>query len=133
MTEWPTSYQMLCFVLCYTDPQVKVVGRPEGVQCARDILLSDLDSKSTRVTLKLDIQHSEHTHVIGKEGCNIKRGIVPVCQCVCLCVRVCGVCLHCMCVCVCVCVCLCVGVCVCVYVSVCGVYVCVFLNACVCI
>ena len=55
------------------DPHVKVVGRPEAVQRAREIILTDLDAKSSRITLKIDIPYSEHSHVIGKEGVNIKR------------------------------------------------------------
>ena len=33
----------------------------------------DLDAKSNRVTLKIDVPYAEHSHVIGKEGANIKR------------------------------------------------------------
>ncbi|KAL5479207.1 hypothetical protein EMCRGX_G022701 [Ephydatia muelleri] len=55
------------------DPHVKVVGRPEAVQKARERILTDLDAKSSRITLKIDIPYSEHSHVIGKEGVNIKR------------------------------------------------------------
>ena len=59
-----------------TDPQVKVIGNPSAVQKARELILADLDAKATRVTLKIDIPFSEHSHVIGKEGCNIKKGTV---------------------------------------------------------
>ena len=45
------------------------------MQKARELILADLDAKATRVTLKIDIPFSEHSHVIGKEGCNIKKGI----------------------------------------------------------
>lgn len=55
------------------DPHVKVVGRPEAVQSARERILTDLDAKTSRITLKIDIPCSEHSHVIGKEGINIKR------------------------------------------------------------
>lgn len=58
-----------------TDPQVKVIGNPSAVQKARELILADLDAKATRVTLKIDIPFSEHSHVIGKEGCNIKKGM----------------------------------------------------------
>eukprot|EP00731_Ephydatia_muelleri_P025842 Em0017g925a len=46
---------------------------PEAVQKARERILTDLDAKSSRITLKIDIPYSEHSHVIGKEGVNIKR------------------------------------------------------------
>ncbi|XP_064388717.1 protein bicaudal C homolog 1-B-like isoform X2 [Halichondria panicea] len=55
------------------DPQVKVLGLPASVQKARELILTDLDTKSSRVTLKIDIPCSEHSHVIGKEGANIKK------------------------------------------------------------
>ncbi|MEQ2307941.1 Protein bicaudal C 1 [Ameca splendens] len=35
--------------------------------------MSVLDTKSNRVTLKMDVSHTEHSHVIGKGGNNIKR------------------------------------------------------------
>ena len=41
---------------------------------ARDILLSDLDTKTNRVTLKINVAFGEHSHVIGREGANIKKG-----------------------------------------------------------
>ena len=52
-----------------------MVGLPVNVQRARELILADLDAKSERVTLKIDVPFSEHSHVIGKEGANIKRGI----------------------------------------------------------
>ncbi|CAI8029150.1 Protein bicaudal C homolog 1-B [Geodia barretti] len=55
------------------DPQVKVVGLPPNVQKARELILADLDAKSERITLKIDVPFSEHSHVIGKEGANIKK------------------------------------------------------------
>ncbi len=53
---------------------MKVVGTPSNIQRARELILEDLDAKSTRVTLKIDVAFSEHSHVIGKEGVNIKKG-----------------------------------------------------------
>ncbi|XP_076448600.1 protein bicaudal C homolog 1-like isoform X2 [Babylonia areolata] len=35
--------------------------------------MSILDTKSNRVTLKMDVSHTDHSHVIGKGGNNIKR------------------------------------------------------------
>ena len=51
-----------------------MVGLPANIQRARELILTDLDAKSTRVTLKMEIAFSEHSHVIGKEGINIKKG-----------------------------------------------------------
>lgn len=55
------------------DPQVKVVGVAANIQQAREMILADLDAKSTRITLKIEVAYSEHSHVIGKEGVNIKK------------------------------------------------------------
>ena len=56
------------------DPQVKIAGPLESVNKARDILLSDLDTKTNRVTLKINVAFGEHSHVIGREGANIRKG-----------------------------------------------------------
>ena len=53
---------------------MKVCGTPEAISEARDLVLVDLDTKSNRVTLKINIAYNEHSHVIGKEGTNIKNG-----------------------------------------------------------
>ena len=50
------------------------MGLPASVQKARELILADLDAKSERVTLKIDVSFAEHSHVIGKEGANIKKG-----------------------------------------------------------
>ena len=60
--------------LFLSDPQVKVAGPPDGVSKAKDAILEELDTKNNRVTLKINIANSEHSHVIGKEGCNIRKG-----------------------------------------------------------
>ena len=50
-----------------------MVGLPVNVQRAHELIL---DAKSERVTLKIDVPFTEHSHVIGKEEANIKRGSV---------------------------------------------------------
>ncbi|XP_067673320.1 protein bicaudal C homolog 1-B-like [Haliotis asinina] len=55
------------------DPHIKVVGYPEDVANAKDKIMAVLDTKSNRVTLKMDVSHTEHSHVIGKGGNNIKK------------------------------------------------------------
>ncbi|XP_052070430.1 protein bicaudal C homolog 1-A-like isoform X1 [Mytilus californianus] len=55
------------------DPHIKVVGYPEDVKSAKEHIMSILDTKSNRVTLKMDVSHTDHSHVIGKGGNNIKR------------------------------------------------------------
>ena len=67
------SLYIMC-VCVSIDPQVKVVGSPEGVSKAREMLSTTLDTKSNRVTLKVNVAYREHSHVIGREGANIKKG-----------------------------------------------------------
>ncbi|XP_056091005.1 protein bicaudal C homolog 1-B isoform X3 [Rhinichthys klamathensis goyatoka] len=55
------------------DPHIKVSGKREDVREAKETIMSVLDTKSNRVTLKMDVSHTEHSHVIGKGGNNIKR------------------------------------------------------------
>ena len=57
----------------FPDPQVKVVGLPGNVQKARELILGDLDAKSERVTLKIDVPFSDHSHVIGEGGSQHKE------------------------------------------------------------
>lgn len=55
------------------DPHIKVSGHRDAVSEAKNRILAILDTKSLRVTLKMDVSHTEHSHVIGKSGHNIKR------------------------------------------------------------
>uniref|UniRef100_H3APA1 BicC family RNA binding protein 1 n=2 Tax=Latimeria chalumnae TaxID=7897 RepID=H3APA1_LATCH len=55
------------------DPHIKVAGKKENVREAKEKIMSVLDTKSNRVTLKMDVSHTEHSHVIGKGGNNIKK------------------------------------------------------------
>ncbi|XP_064621820.1 protein bicaudal C homolog 1-like isoform X2 [Lineus longissimus] len=55
------------------DPHIKIAGTPAAVANAKDRIMEVLDTKSNRVTLKMDVSHTEHSHVIGKGGNNIKK------------------------------------------------------------
>ncbi|OBS68595.1 hypothetical protein A6R68_02866 [Neotoma lepida] len=73
------------------DPHIKVSGKKDDVKEAKEMIMSVLDTKgrvlgvvnasgnnpasaqSNRVTLKMDVSHTEHSHVIGKGGNNIKK------------------------------------------------------------
>ncbi|XP_038678241.1 protein bicaudal C homolog 1 isoform X2 [Scyliorhinus canicula] len=55
------------------DPHIKVGGKKENVKEAKEKIMAVLDTKSNRVTLKMDVSHTEHSHVIGKGGNNIKK------------------------------------------------------------
>ncbi|XP_061182658.1 protein bicaudal C homolog 1-like [Saccostrea echinata] len=55
------------------DPHIKIIGLPEDVKKAKEQILSILDTKINRVTLKMDVSFTDHSHVIGKGGNNIKK------------------------------------------------------------
>ncbi|KAG8199788.1 hypothetical protein JTE90_000881 [Oedothorax gibbosus] len=55
------------------DPHVKVVGTPEAVQMAKEMILEILDTKKDRVTLKMDVSYKDHSYIIGKGGFKIQQ------------------------------------------------------------
>ncbi|XP_022245905.1 protein bicaudal C homolog 1-B-like isoform X2 [Limulus polyphemus] len=55
------------------DPHIKICGRPEAVSGAREKILEVLDTKKNRVTLKMDVSYTDHSHIIGKGGNNIQQ------------------------------------------------------------
>eukprot|EP00794_Sanderia_malayensis_P016909 gene16909-18615_t len=55
------------------DPHIKVTGLPDNIRKARQMILSVLDSKACRVTLKMDVSFTDHSHIIGRGGNCIKR------------------------------------------------------------
>ncbi|KAG7197816.1 hypothetical protein KM043_001630 [Ampulex compressa] len=56
------------------DPHIKVAGRPDDVRAAKEKIMEILDTKqSNRVTMKLDVSYTDHSHIIGKGGLTIKR------------------------------------------------------------
>ncbi|KAM9364469.1 protein bicaudal C homolog 1 [Pholidichthys leucotaenia] len=71
MIAWPSKLKI--GAKSKKDPHIKVCGKRENVREAKDRIMSVLDTKSNRVTLKMDVSHTEHSHVIGKGGNNIKR------------------------------------------------------------
>ena len=68
---WPTKLKI--GAKSKKDPNVKVIGLPLDVSRAKELILTELDTKSMRVTLKIDIPHIEHTHIIGVGGKTVKR------------------------------------------------------------
>lgn len=54
------------------DPHIKVIGKAEAVRNAKEKVMSVLDTKSSRITLKMDVPFTDHSHIIGKGGNNIK-------------------------------------------------------------
>ncbi|XP_070544405.1 protein bicaudal C homolog 1-like isoform X2 [Ptychodera flava] len=56
-----------------TDPHIKVIGKAPNVAAAKEKIMAVLDTKSNRLTLKMDVSYTDHSHVIGKGGNNIKK------------------------------------------------------------
>ncbi|CAJ0561616.1 unnamed protein product, partial [Mesorhabditis spiculigera] len=50
------------------DPFVKILGLPHQVEVAAQLIAAKLQVKRDRVTLKMEIVHSAHSHIIGKGG-----------------------------------------------------------------
>ena len=55
------------------DPHVKISGIPFMVKAARIKILESLDPRRDRVTLKMDIDWTAHSHIIGKAGASIQK------------------------------------------------------------
>jgi len=56
------------------DPHIRVGGTDEeSVRKAKCNILEVLDSRSSRVTMKMDVSYTDHSHVIGKGGKSLKK------------------------------------------------------------
>ncbi|KAJ8944442.1 hypothetical protein NQ318_002139, partial [Aromia moschata] len=56
------------------DPHVRIAaGRAENVQAAKERILNILDTRCNRVTMKMDVSYTDHSHIIGKGGLSVKR------------------------------------------------------------
>uniref|UniRef100_A0A4W4G1U1 SAM domain-containing protein n=1 Tax=Electrophorus electricus TaxID=8005 RepID=A0A4W4G1U1_ELEEL len=69
--KWPSKLKI--GAKSKKDPHVKVEGRRDDVLEAKRKILELLETKVNKVTLKMDVAHTEHSHVIGKGGGNIKK------------------------------------------------------------
>uniref|UniRef100_A0A1A7WE94 SAM domain-containing protein n=1 Tax=Iconisemion striatum TaxID=60296 RepID=A0A1A7WE94_9TELE len=76
--KWPSKLKI--GAKSKKDPHVKVEGRRENVMEAKKKILEVLETKVNKVTLKMDVAHTEHSHVIGKGGGNIKK-VMEVTSC----------------------------------------------------
>ena len=51
------------------DPHIRVGGTSdECVRRAKALIMEYLDTKTSRVTMKMDVSYTDHSHVIGKGG-----------------------------------------------------------------
>ncbi|KAG5899748.1 hypothetical protein JTB14_006086 [Gonioctena quinquepunctata] len=55
------------------DPHVRIAGRPEDVKTAKERIMTILDTRCNRITMKMDVSYTDHSHIIGKGGLSIKR------------------------------------------------------------
>ncbi|CAH1180296.1 unnamed protein product [Phaedon cochleariae] len=55
------------------DPHVRIAGRPEDVKAAKERIMTILDTRCNRITMKMDVSYTDHSHIIGKGGLSIKR------------------------------------------------------------
>jgi len=56
------------------DPHIRVGGVEEGVKKAKMLIMEQLDTKTnSRVTMKMDVSYTDHSHIIGKGGNTIRR------------------------------------------------------------
>jgi hypothetical protein len=56
------------------DPHIRVGGTEEGVKRAKLMITEVLDtSTNSRVTMKMDVSYTDHSHIIGKGGNTIRR------------------------------------------------------------
>lgn len=55
------------------DPHVRITGSPHSINAAKEIIYEQLDTRRNRVTLKMDVAFTDHSHIIGKGGRSIQR------------------------------------------------------------
>lgn len=55
------------------DPHVRITGSQNSINAAKEIIFEQLDTRRNRVTLKMDVAFTDHSHIIGKGGRSIQR------------------------------------------------------------
>ncbi|XP_043984087.1 bicaudal C homolog 2 isoform X3 [Gambusia affinis] len=75
--KWPSKLKI--GAKSKKDPHVKVEGKRTDVMAAKRKILEVLETKVNKVTLKMDVAFTEHSHVIGKGGGNIKKVMEVTC------------------------------------------------------
>ncbi|CAB1450465.1 unnamed protein product [Pleuronectes platessa] len=76
--KWPSKLKI--GAKSKKDPHVKVEGKRPNVLEAKKKILEVLETRVNKVTLKMDVAYTEHSHVIGKGGGNIKK-VMEVTSC----------------------------------------------------
>uniref|UniRef100_A0A1B6KZ36 SAM domain-containing protein n=1 Tax=Graphocephala atropunctata TaxID=36148 RepID=A0A1B6KZ36_9HEMI len=54
------------------DPHIRISGKEDGVLTAKSKVMAVLDTRSNRVTMKMDVSYTDHSHIIGRGGLSIK-------------------------------------------------------------
>ncbi|GJQ80050.1 putative RNA binding protein [Trypoxylus dichotomus] len=68
---WPTKLKI--GAKSKKDPHVRIAGIKDDVHSAKDRIMTILDIRCNRVTMKMDVSYTDHSHIIGKGGLSIKR------------------------------------------------------------
>ncbi|XP_050429624.1 protein bicaudal C homolog 1 [Adelges cooleyi] len=68
---WPTRLKI--GAKSKKDPHVRIAGLADDVKAAKMQVMSVLDDRSNRVTMKLDLSYTDHSHIIGRGGLTIKQ------------------------------------------------------------
>ncbi|GBP01035.1 Protein bicaudal C [Eumeta japonica] len=71
LIDWPRNLKM--GANSRKNPRVRIVGEKREVIKAQEIILANLGWEGTRVVMKMNISHSDHSRIIGCGGHNIKR------------------------------------------------------------
>ncbi|KAK4883581.1 hypothetical protein RN001_006900 [Aquatica leii] len=71
LISWPSKLKI--GAKSKKDPHVRIAGRPEDVQTAKERIMHVLNTRCNRVTMKMDVSYTDHSHIIGKGGLSIKR------------------------------------------------------------
>ncbi len=71
--DWVTTSCCTSFNMSFLDPHIRVGGNEFGVKAAKSRILSYFETKSNRVTMKMDVSYTDHSHIIGKGGNTIRR------------------------------------------------------------
>uniref|UniRef100_A0A915DCA8 SAM domain-containing protein n=1 Tax=Ditylenchus dipsaci TaxID=166011 RepID=A0A915DCA8_9BILA len=68
---WPTKLKI--GAKTKKDPFVKIFGTEDGVRLAKAMIVANFKSNKDRITLKMEINHSEHSFIIGRGGKNTRQ------------------------------------------------------------
>ncbi|CAG0882875.1 unnamed protein product [Darwinula stevensoni] len=54
------------------DPQIKIMGEQDAVLNAREKILDVFECRMNRISLKMEVSYTDHSHIIGRKGESIK-------------------------------------------------------------